>query len=124
MALMVTGGFRTLDSMETALRTNALDVIGFGRPFCVEPVEVIRGLLDGSTTELEDVTVTTGVKLLDAGVSSIWHAAQIKRMAEGKRDAEIMLILKGLEPDKKLGVAWFALVSPLQIYFSDSCTII
>lgn len=112
MPLMVTGGFRTREKMEKALKENSLDVIGFGRPFCVESVEVMRGLLDGTTTELEDVTVTTGVARLDAGVSSIWHAGQIQRMAQG------------LEPDKKMGVYKFALFTPVQIYFNDSCIII
>ncbi len=34
--LMVTGGFRSRAAMEAALASNALDIIGLGRPMCVE----------------------------------------------------------------------------------------
>lgn len=37
MPLMVTGGFRTREGMETALASRALDVIGLARPFCTHP---------------------------------------------------------------------------------------
>ena len=36
MALMVTGGFRSRTAMVAALASGALDVIGIGRPMCVE----------------------------------------------------------------------------------------
>jgi len=36
MPLMVTGGFRTRAAMEEALASGALDMIGLGRPMCVE----------------------------------------------------------------------------------------
>jgi 2,4-dienoyl-CoA reductase-like NADH-dependent reductase (Old Yellow Enzyme family) len=35
--LMITGGFRHLATMKDALSIKALDVIGIGRPFCVDP---------------------------------------------------------------------------------------
>jgi 2,4-dienoyl-CoA reductase-like NADH-dependent reductase (Old Yellow Enzyme family) len=37
MPLMVTGGFRRVQGMEEALSTGATDIIGIGRPLCVEP---------------------------------------------------------------------------------------
>jgi 2,4-dienoyl-CoA reductase-like NADH-dependent reductase (Old Yellow Enzyme family) len=36
LPLMVTGGFRTRAAMEAALASNMLDMIGLGRPMCVE----------------------------------------------------------------------------------------
>lgn len=35
--LMITGGFRHLPTMEGALNSGALDIVGLGRPFCVDP---------------------------------------------------------------------------------------
>ncbi|WP_324829295.1 NADH:flavin oxidoreductase/NADH oxidase family protein [Qipengyuania zhejiangensis] len=42
--LMVTGGFRTRDAMEQALECGAADVIGLGRPLCVD-TDAPRALL-------------------------------------------------------------------------------
>ncbi len=112
MPLMVTGGFRSRETMQNAIASNSLDVIGLGRPFCHESIETMRGLLDGTTQMLKDPNVTTGVALLDNGVAAIWFSEQIRRMA------------KGLEPDLNLGVMKLALFAPLRIYISSSCTIL
>ena len=43
---MVTGGFRRRDAMEAALASGAADVIGLGRPMCVDtdaPAALLRG---------------------------------------------------------------------------------
>jgi 2,4-dienoyl-CoA reductase-like NADH-dependent reductase (Old Yellow Enzyme family) len=45
--LMVTGGFRSRAAMLIALENNALDMIGLGRPFCVQP-DFPKGMLHGS----------------------------------------------------------------------------
>lgn len=44
--LMVTGGLRRLDAMEEALASGSADVIGIGRPMCVE-TDAPRQLLNG-----------------------------------------------------------------------------
>ena len=52
MPLMVTGGFRSKAGMEAALASGALDVIGLGRPMCVEtdlPAKILAGESDGGT---------------------------------------------------------------------------
>ncbi len=44
--LMVTGGFRTRRAMEEALASGAADVIGLGRPLCVDtdaPAQLLKG---------------------------------------------------------------------------------
>ncbi|MDH5655990.1 MAG: hypothetical protein OEZ34_08790, partial [Spirochaetia bacterium] len=49
LPLMVTGGFRSKDAMETALRDGSVDVIGMGRPFgvCPDlPNQFLNGTLD------------------------------------------------------------------------------
>jgi len=45
--LMVTGGFRSRATMDEALENNELDLIGVGRPLCVDP-ECCAKLLQGS----------------------------------------------------------------------------
>lgn len=35
--VMITGGFRHLPTMESALASGALDIVGLARPFCVDP---------------------------------------------------------------------------------------
>jgi len=47
MPLMVTGGFRRRDAMEQALSGNGADVIGIGRPMCVQ-TDAPQRLLDGA----------------------------------------------------------------------------
>ncbi len=47
--IMLTGGFRTLAAMEAALEEGACDVIGLGRPMCVDtdlPNRLLRGETD------------------------------------------------------------------------------
>ena len=46
--LMVTGGFRRRDAMEQALQSGAADLIGLGRPMCVDTDAPLR-LLSGET---------------------------------------------------------------------------
>lgn len=45
--LMITGGFRSRDAMIGALESRACDLIGLGRPLCVDPATP-RKLLEGS----------------------------------------------------------------------------
>lgn len=47
MPLMVTGGFRTRAGMDEAIASGAADVIGIGRPLCVEP-DIPKQLLNGA----------------------------------------------------------------------------
>jgi 2,4-dienoyl-CoA reductase-like NADH-dependent reductase (Old Yellow Enzyme family) len=51
MPLMVTGGFRTRAVMDRALASGAADVIGIGRPLCVDP-DAPAKLLSGEAREL------------------------------------------------------------------------
>ena len=50
--LMVTGGFRSLDAMEGALQDGSANVIGLGRPMCVDP-DAPDQLLSGRVNVLE-----------------------------------------------------------------------
>ena len=45
--MMVTGGFRSRAGMDAALAADACDMIGLGRPLCVD-TQIVNKLIDGS----------------------------------------------------------------------------
>lgn len=96
--LMVTGGFRTVQGMNTALASGACDFIGIARPFAVEPDLAYR-LLAGQDVRYGVDKIKTGIPLVDkmAIMEIIWYAAQFKDIAQGK------------QPNPKL--------SPLKVFF-------
>jgi 2,4-dienoyl-CoA reductase-like NADH-dependent reductase (Old Yellow Enzyme family) len=67
MPLMVTGGFRTREAMESALSDGACDVIGLGRPLCTH-TDVAGALLRGETRELP--AFERGLVLAERGLFS------------------------------------------------------
>jgi 2,4-dienoyl-CoA reductase-like NADH-dependent reductase (Old Yellow Enzyme family) len=78
MPVMVTGGFRSRAAMREALAADELDVIGLGRPTCVEP-DVPRRLLEGSLEQAR-----AWERELDpprAGLA--WFCLQILRLGDG-----------------------------------------
>lgn len=83
VALMVTGGFRTVEGMADALRGGALDVIGLGRPVTVTP-DLPARLLAGEDVEAERVCPKTGIRLADSWLEIQWHTQQMHRVASGK----------------------------------------
>jgi hypothetical protein len=105
MPLMVTGGFRTLAGMNAALAAGAMDVVGVGRPFCVDPAAGLK-LLAGGDARVPAVEKTlrigpgllgpaspiTMVRALNGWGQQGWFCLQILRMADGK------------DPDLRLGV--------------------
>lgn len=52
MPLMVTGGFRTVAGMNSALK-EGIDLIGIGRPLCLEP-DLPKRLLSGKSDKAKD----------------------------------------------------------------------
>ncbi|QLB59951.1 NADH:flavin oxidoreductase/NADH oxidase family protein [Acinetobacter indicus] len=96
--LMVTGGFRTVQGMNTALTSGACDFIGIARPFAVEP-DLAHRLLAGQDVRYGVDKIKTGIPLVDkmAIMEIIWYAAQFKDIAQGK------------QPNPKL--------SPLKVFF-------
>jgi 2,4-dienoyl-CoA reductase-like NADH-dependent reductase (Old Yellow Enzyme family) len=87
--LMVTGGFRSREAMETAL-AGAVDLIGLGRPMILEPDLPLR-LMIGEAERARKVDVSVGVRLLDGVLQGSWYQEQLYRLASG------------LEPDPELG---------------------
>jgi 2,4-dienoyl-CoA reductase-like NADH-dependent reductase (Old Yellow Enzyme family) len=84
--LMVTGGFRTLAGMGDALLSDALDVIGLGRPLALEP-DLPRRLLQGlEAAQVTPKRIATGIPALDrvALMEVVFYARQMRRMGHGK----------------------------------------
>lgn len=105
MPLMVTGGFRTAEGMNAALASGEVDVIGLGRPLCVDP-DVPRKLLSGEMRETPafEKTLRIGpwilgphspiniMKALNGWGQQGWFCLQLIRMG------------RGLDPDTEMGV--------------------
>jgi hypothetical protein len=105
MPLMVTGGFRTVAAMNEALAVGEADLIGLGRPLCVDTAAPGRLLAGGQDTldQWEKVLrIGPGllgphsplklVKALNGFGAMSWYYEQLKKLGAGG------------EPDEKLGV--------------------
>lgn len=105
MPLMVTGGFRSVEGMNAALASGEMDMVGLGRPLCVD-ADVPNKLLSGAMTETPafEKTLQIGpgwlgphspfalVKGLNGWGQQGWFCLQILRMGDGQ------------DPDTKMGV--------------------
>jgi len=82
--LMVTGGFRTVAGMNTALRSKALDIVGLARLLAIDP-DAPAALLQGRDSLQQVRPIRTGIKSVDhMGVMEIlWYTRQLKRIARG-----------------------------------------
>jgi 2,4-dienoyl-CoA reductase-like NADH-dependent reductase (Old Yellow Enzyme family) len=106
MPLMVTGGFRSATGMSEALGGGDVDLVGLGRPLCVDP-DFPKKILSGAIERAPDVdsALRLGPGLLGpnspfAVVKAIngfarigWYYEQIYRLADGE------------EPDLSMGAA-------------------
>lgn len=95
--LMVTGGFRSLEGMNHALSENALDVIGLGRPMCVDTA-IPRRLLSGECEEApryeQGLQIGPGLLGSASPINRIrnfnhlyaqgWYCVQILRLGRGQ----------------------------------------
>ena len=82
--LMLTGGFRTVETMNSAIENNELDLIGLGRPFCLFP-SVAKELIEGTRTECLVPPLLTGVDKIDMTgmLQTPWNQFQLVRMGKG-----------------------------------------
>lgn len=83
--LMVTGGFRSRRGMEGALATGAMDLVGLGRIFAIEPEAPLR-LLAGQDTQHQVRPLSTGIRYLDqmGSLEVTWYTRQLHRMGRGQ----------------------------------------
>lgn len=105
MPLMVTGGFRTLGAMNSALKQGEADLIGLGRPLCVDvnaPAQLLAGEIESLPKWEKRLRIGPGllgpnsslglVKALNGFGMQGWFYTQLHRIADG------------LEPNRQLGV--------------------
>ena len=95
--LMVTGGFRTKEGMERAIKSRVCEIIGVGRPLCANPF-AIKDLFEGKIDHLPsyEKTLSLGpgpfspsspfriIQALNAFGAQAWFYQQIKRMGNNK----------------------------------------
>ena len=95
--LMVTGGFRTKQGMESAVKSGACEIVGVGRPLCANPY-AIKEMFDGKIEQLPifEKTLSLGpwilspsspfrlIQALNAFGAQAWFYQQIKRMGNNK----------------------------------------
>lgn len=83
--LMLTGGFRTREGMNSALASGACDFIGMARSLAVNP-DFSKDLIQGKTVKSEIKILTTGFKTLDHlfPLEITWYAQQLALMGKGK----------------------------------------
>jgi 2,4-dienoyl-CoA reductase-like NADH-dependent reductase (Old Yellow Enzyme family) len=118
MPLLVTGGFRTARAMNTALETGGADVIGLGRPLCVDtagPAKLLAGAeeLDRWESKLKLLppwlSFLGNLKMLRAveGFAvTYWYYAQLDAIARtGKANIGISPF-KALLTIQNAGKAW------------------
>ncbi len=105
MPLMVTGGFRSLAGMNAALAAGAIDVVGVGRPFCVDP-GCAAGLLSGARSNLPayERTLRIGPGLMGYASPFAMVRALNGWGQQGWFCLQLLRIAAGQEPNLKLGV--------------------
>jgi 2,4-dienoyl-CoA reductase-like NADH-dependent reductase (Old Yellow Enzyme family) len=105
MPLMVTGGFRTTAGMNEALANGEADLIGLGRPLCVD-VEAPAQLISGELSELPkwEKTLRIGPGIFGPGSSIGLFKALNGFGMQGWFYHQLHRIADGDEPNRKLGV--------------------
>ncbi|HSX68385.1 NADH:flavin oxidoreductase/NADH oxidase family protein [Nocardioides sp.] len=86
LPLMLTGGFRSVESMNEAVVSGAVDLVGLGRPLAVEP-DVPGQLLDGTVTRSSVTPKRSGIKVIDNLTELTAYTVQMWRMADGREPA-------------------------------------
>jgi 2,4-dienoyl-CoA reductase-like NADH-dependent reductase (Old Yellow Enzyme family) len=85
--LVVTGGFRTAQGMSEALKSGATDMVGIGRPMCID-LDLPNKVLADEAYEIRiPKKISTGVNFLDemAMLDITWYENQLIRIGNNKR---------------------------------------
>lgn len=118
MPLMVTGGFRSRGAMAAALLSNDTDIVGIGRPLCVDPGLVAR-LFEATTDRAEE----PGAKLAygpamfgpRSRIGTLRFLNIVSQM--GWYYMQLMRAGRGLEPDWRLPL-WRGLLGHIRAEIS------
>ncbi|MBA4284991.1 MAG: NADH oxidase [Xanthomonadaceae bacterium] len=82
--LMVTGGFRSAEGMNNALKSGAIDLVGIARLMAIDP-DAPKALLSGHDSAQRVSPIKTGIKPVDRlGLMEVlWYGLQVRRIARG-----------------------------------------
>lgn len=97
--LMLTGGFRTAETMASAVAEGDVDIVGLARPLALEP-DLPAMILSGQAIQSKTEPHKLGIKALDGFVELMWHTQQLHLMGAG------------LDPDPNRG-PWYTLAVAL-----------
>ncbi|CAF1222928.1 unnamed protein product [Rotaria sp. Silwood1] len=102
--LLVTGGFRTRQAMNDAILSNACDLVGIGRPTCLQfnlPERLLdRNIPDEDARAIRyDIRGTKIFNLLPiagvgSGIGTLWHNWQMHRVAIENREPDPTLTVQ------------------------------
>ncbi|MGE7717699.1 NADH:flavin oxidoreductase/NADH oxidase family protein [Priestia megaterium] len=85
--LVVTGGFRSEKGMVEAIESGAVDMVGIGKAFALNP-DLPNQIFNGTYKTVNIKPIKTGIKNLDKKISSMleiaWYEQQFARMSKGK----------------------------------------
>ncbi|HFK1450740.1 MULTISPECIES: NADH:flavin oxidoreductase/NADH oxidase family protein [Bacillus cereus group] len=85
--LIVTGGFRSEEGMNEAIESGAVDMVGVGKLFALNP-DFPNQIIHGNYHTVTIKPIRTGLKRLDKKISSMleltWYEHQFKLMGKGK----------------------------------------
>ena len=85
--VVVTGGIRSINTMNTLLNDNTTDFIGIARPLTIDP-NIPNKIKQGTYTIVETTRVSTGVKKLDKIFGSllgiVYYQVLMQNIAKGK----------------------------------------
>ena len=109
MPLMVTGGFRSATGMSEALGGGDVDLIGLGRPLCIDPGfpgKILSGALDRAPDVESGLRIGPGIfgpnspfavfKAINGFARIGWYYEQIYRLADGEEPDLSMGALRAL----------------------------
>ena len=85
--VVITGGIRSINAMNTLLNDNTTDFIGIARPLTIDP-NIPNKIKQGTYTIVETTRVSTGVKKLDKIFGSllgiVYYQVLMQNIAKGK----------------------------------------
>jgi 2,4-dienoyl-CoA reductase-like NADH-dependent reductase (Old Yellow Enzyme family) len=113
--LMITGGFRTAAGMASAIACDSVNVIGLGRPLCVDtaaPGKLLRGEIAGLDKWEDKLRIGPGllgpkspfllVKALNGFGAQSWYYEQLRHLAETGQAETGESVLAALIRDQRL----------------------
>jgi 2,4-dienoyl-CoA reductase-like NADH-dependent reductase (Old Yellow Enzyme family) len=93
--LMLTGGLRSARAMERLVSDGAVDVCGLARPLAREPNLPLRLQIDPDATSIATPLMPRRRSLAPAA-ETLWHTAQIRRLAHGREPSRVGALMPGL----------------------------